>query len=180
MKSLVSLSAALCLISFQCPAQEVDIDIEEEEYDFDNSTVSNLNLNRYLGDWYEVARFDHGFERDLDYTRAYYELREDGKVDVYNSGYKNGKFKMSKGKAKTTDNPALLRVSFFGPFYNDYRVLYIDPAYQHVLVGSKSPNYLWILSRKPQMDILTKLMLINEAAVRGYDVDKLIWVKQYR
>ncbi|MBO5663765.1 MAG: lipocalin family protein, partial [Bacteroidales bacterium] len=77
-------------------------------------------------------------------------------------------------------NPAMLRVSFFGPFYSDYRVLYIDPNYQYVLVGSKSPKYLWILSRKPQMDVTSKYLLVNEAAMRGYDVDKLIWVKQYR
>lgn len=176
MKTLLTLSTAMCLLSCgSCHAQKMN-----DEMPYDNSTVQTLNLNRYLGDWYEIARFDHAFERDMDYTRAYYELRPDGKVDVFNSGFKHGKFKMAKGKAKLTDDPARLRVSFFGPFYSDYRVLYIDPNYQYVLVGSKSPKYLWILSRKPQMDVTSKYLLVNEAAMRGYDVDKLIWVKQYR
>lgn len=176
MKHLMTLSALLCLISTSCQAQQMNEDMNN----FDNSTIHALDLNRYLGDWYEVARFDHRFERDMEYTRAYYEMRPDGKVDVFNSGFRNGKFKMAKGKAKTTDNPALLRVSFFGPFYSDYRVLYIDPAYQHVLVGSKSSKYLWILSRTPKLDIQAKYTLINEAISRGYNVDDLIWVKQYK
>lgn len=175
MKTLVSISTAMCLLACSCQVQKVD-----DKATFDNSTVATLDLNRYLGDWYEVARFDHPFERDMEYTRAYYELRPDGKVDVFNSGFKKGNFKMAKGKAKLSDNPAMLRVSFFGPFYSDYRVLYIDPDYQYALVGSKSPKYLWILSRKPQLDIQAKYMLINEASMRAYDVDKLIWVKQYK
>lgn len=144
----------------------------------DNSTVPTLDQNRYLGEWYEIARFDHGFERGMEQTKALYTLREDGKIDVTNTGVKDGEPKVANGKAKTTDNPALLRVSFFGPFYSDYRVMLIDPDYQYVLVGSGSDKYLWILSRTPQLSETAKNELLSEASRRGYDTSKLIWVKQ--
>ena len=78
----------------------------------DNTPVAHLDLNRYLGEWYEIARFDHRFERGMEHTKASYALNEDGTVRVINSGIKNGKLKEAEGKAKLTDTPALLRVSF--------------------------------------------------------------------
>ena len=144
----------------------------------ENTPVATLDLQRYLGDWYEIARFDHSFERGLDYCKANYALREDGKISVTNTGIKEGKQKTSNGKAKTTDVPALLRVSFFGPFYSDYRVMLLDADYQWALVGSKSAKYLWILSRTPQLSQQTLDTILAEAQRRGYDTTKLIWVKQ--
>ncbi|MBO4613459.1 MAG: lipocalin family protein [Bacteroidaceae bacterium] len=144
----------------------------------DNSVVSDLDLNRYLGDWYEIARFDHRFERGVEYTKANYTLREDGKVSVLNTGIKDGKPKEAKGKAKLTDTPALLRVSFFGPFYADYRVMLLAADYQYALIGSGSDKYLWILSRTPRLSDEAKALILNEAQRRGYDTSKLIWVKQ--
>lgn len=144
----------------------------------DNSVVPALDLNRYLGSWYEIARFDHRFERGMEQTKANYILREDGHIDVLNTGIKDGKEKTAKGKAKLTDTPALLRVSFFGPFYSDYRVMLLDKEYQYALVGSGSDNYLWILSRTPKLADDVKTTLLDEARRRGYDTDKLIWVKQ--
>ena len=94
------------------------------------------------------------------------------------TGEKNGKFKSSSGKAKTTEEPGRLRVSFFGPFYSDYRVMMLDPDYQYALVGSKSAEYLWILSRTPKLENSVKDAILAEATRRGYDVSKLIWVKQ--
>ena len=143
-----------------------------------NSVVDSLDLNRYLGDWYEIARFDHSFERGMDFCKANYTLREDGKIDVLNTGIKNGKFKEAKGKGKLTDTQALLRVSFFGPFYADYRVMMLDSAYQYALIGSGSDDYLWILSRTPKLAEDVKTSILDEAKRRGYDTDKLIWVKQ--
>ena len=145
---------------------------------YDNSVIDHVDLNRYLGSWYEIARFDHGFERGMYATKAHYTLKEDGSIEVVNSGYKNGKFKQSVGKAKLTDTPALLRVSFFGPFYSDYRILMLDPDYQYALVGSKSQKYLWILSRTPEMSIDALDLVLNEAESRGYEVTNLIWVDQ--
>ena len=91
---------------------------------------------------------------------------------------KDGKHSEAKGVAKLTDTPALLRVSFWRPFYSDYRVMMIDSDYQYALVGSGSDDYLWILSRTPQISDNVKAALLTEAQKRGYDTDKLIWVKQ--
>ena len=143
----------------------------------DNSVVDSLDVNRYLGEWYEIARYDHRFERGMENTRAIYSMRDDGMIDVINTGVKDGERKESKGKAKLTDTPALLRVSFFGPFYSDYRVMMLDADYQYALIGSGSDDYLWILSRKPLLPDTVKQQVIKEAQRRGYDTSKLIWVK---
>ncbi|MDE6322233.1 MAG: lipocalin family protein [Muribaculaceae bacterium] len=144
----------------------------------DNSVITDFNLNRFLGDWHEVARFDHRFERGMQQTMARYALRPDGKVDVFNSGVKNGESHQARGKAKTTDTPGLLRVSFWGPFYSDYRIMLVDEDYQYALVGAGSDKYLWILSRSPQITAEIKALLLAEAQKRGYDTDQLIWVDQ--
>jgi lipocalin len=146
--------------------------------EIDNSTVKAVDLNRYLGSWYEIAKYDHVFERGLDYAMANYTLREDGKIDVLNTGIKDGRAKDAKGIAKTTNIPGLLKVSFFGPFYSDYRIMMLDTNYQYVLVGGSNDKYLWILSRTPQLDEATRALILAEADKRGYDTSKLIWVKQ--
>lgn len=145
---------------------------------FDNTTVRSVDLEKYLGTWFEIARFDHSFERGLEYATARYTLMDNGKVKVVNSGIKDGQVKTSEGKAKTTDNPGLLRVSFFGPFYSDYRIMMLDDDYKYALIGSGSQKYLWILSRTPQIPEDVKASMLLEARLRGYDVSKLIWVKQ--
>ena len=146
--------------------------------DIDNSTVKSVDLNRYLGSWYEIAKYDHYFERDLDYAMARYTLRDDGKIDVLNTGIKDGRAKDAKGIAKTTDVPGLLRVSFFGPFFSDYRIMMLDEDYQYVLVGGSTDKYLWILSRTAELDDATLSLILAEADRRGYDTSKLIWMKQ--
>ncbi|MDE7335689.1 MAG: lipocalin family protein [Muribaculaceae bacterium] len=166
MKKIFTLSVLLCLLA-GCSKLTVD-----------NSVVTDFDLNRFSGDWYEIARFDHKFERGMEQTKARYVLREDGKVDVLNTGLKNGKHSEAKGKAKLTDTPALLRVSFWGPFYSDYRVMLVDDDYQYSLIGSGSDDYLWILSRTPQISDEVKARILNEAQSRGYDTGKLIWVQQ--
>ncbi len=144
----------------------------------DNSPVALLDLNRYLGEWYEIARFDHSFERGIEQAKAVYTLNEDGTITVENSGIKDGKPKTAIGKGKRTKEPALLRVSFFGPFYADYRVMKIDAAYTYALVGSGGAGYLWILSRTKVLPAAAKRELLDEAKRRGYDTGKLIWVRQ--
>ena len=166
MKKIITLSVLLCLLA-GCSKLTVD-----------NSVVTNFDLNRFLGSWYEIARFDHRFERGMQQTKANYVIRKDGKVDVLNTGIKDGKPSEAKGVAKLTDTPGLLRVSFWGPFYSDYRIMFLDNDYQYALVGSGSDNYLWILSRTPQINEETKDKIIAEAKKRGYDTNKLIWVKQ--
>lgn len=142
------------------------------------TTVSSLDLNRYLGNWYEIARFDHSFERNMEACTARYSLNDNGTIRVENSGIKNGRFKVSVGKAKTTDTTGLLRVSFFGPFYSDYRVLMLADDYHYALVGSSSDQYLWILARTPSLPGDELTAILNEARQRGYNTDRLIWVDQ--
>lgn len=117
----------------------------------------------------------------MDNVIAEYLLRDDGKIDVVNSGWKNGKFKVADGKAKQPDplsDPAHLEVSFFLFFYSDYNVMMIDDDYQIALVGSKSPKYLWILSRTPYVTDSVMDLVLEEASSRGYDINNLIWVDQ--
>ena len=151
--------------------------------EIDNSTVKSVDLNRYLGSWYEIAKYDHVFERGLDYAMANYTLRDDGKIKVLNSGHLktlDGPYKESIGKAKARRNgkPGQLEVSFFGPFYGDYDILELAPDYSYSVVGSSSPRYLWILSRTPQLTASTKGKILRNLQQRGYDVSKLIWVEQ--
>lgn len=145
--------------------------------EIDNEPVA-IDLNKYLGKWYEIARLDHSFERDMQRVMAEYVLMPDGKIKVINTGYRDGKFKESIGKAKLTETPGLLRVSFFMNFYSDYRVLMIDKDYNYVLVGGNSPKYLWILSRTPQLDATTLQKIIDVAEDKGYDTENLIYVEQ--
>jgi lipocalin len=104
-------------------------------------------------------------------------MRDDGCIQVVNTGLKDGKVKTSTGRAKLTNQQGLLRVSFFWPFYGDYRILWLDD-YQHALVGSGSSEYLWILSRTPTIDSSIKNIILTEARSRGYDTEKLTWVEQ--
>ena len=148
------------------------------------STVENFELNRFLGKWYEIARFQHSFEKDLVGVTATYSLRSDGKIDVLNEGFKNsldGKLKQANGVAKIPDpeKPASLKVSFFWIFYADYFVMELDSVnYQYALIGSSSDDYLWILSRTPQMDEIIYNQLVAKAKSRGYDTSKLFLVPQ--
>ena len=133
--------------------------------------------------WYEIARYDHSFERGMDNTMAEYILQDNGKVFVLNTGWKNGKFKVAEGKAVYKDpvgEPGAMKVSFFWFFYSEYNVMLVDENYQISLVGSKSDNYLWILSRTPEADPDLLKMVLSEAESRGYDTSKLIWVDQSR
>jgi lipocalin len=166
MKKMFFMALAAMFLS-ACDATEID-----------NSTVKSVDLNRYVGRWYEIAKFDHIFERGLDFAMANYTLREDGKIDVLNTGVKDGRAKDAKGIAKTTNISGLLKVSFFGPFYSDYRILMLDTNYQYALVGGSNENYLWILSRTPQLDDATRSLILAEADRRGYNTSKLVWVKQ--
>lgn len=175
MKPLIYMT--LAALSF--PVFAVAQDVQYVQYD--KSPVADFDLTRYLGNWYEIARFDHSFERGMDNVTAEYLLREDGKIDVINSGWKNGKFKVAEGKAKQPSpvtDPAALKVSFFLFFYSDYNILMLDDDYQVALVGSSSPKYLWLLSRTPQLPDSVIDLVMEEAESRGYDTSKLIWVDQ--
>jgi lipocalin len=172
MKPLIALAVVAILLPSLASAQNRQVD---------TTPIQNFILPDYLGTWYEIARLDHSFERGMNNVTAEYFLRDDGKIDVLNSGWKNGEFKVANGKAKQpypASNPAHLMVSFFLFFYNDYKVLMLDPYHQISLVGSSSPKYLWILSRSPKVSKLSLAPILKEAQERGYDTSKLIWVDQ--
>lgn len=136
---------------------------------------------KYLGKWYEIARKDFKYERDLSNTTAEYSLNSNGTIRVNNQGYnaKKGKWAQAIGKAKfvSDENIAMLKVSFFGPFYAGYNVIAIDEEYRYALVASNSLKYLWILSR--QVNIPTEIQdrYLKIAEQIGYDTTDLVWVK---
>ena len=150
----------------------------------DNSVVNEFNIERYLGTWYEIARYDHRFERGLVGVTANYSLRDDGMIKVLNQGFKNsleGELSKAIGKAKIPKpetEPAKLKVSFFWIFYGDYNVMELDTNYQWAIIGSSTDKYLWILSRTPQIKEELYNDLLNKIKQRSYDISKLIKVKQ--
>lgn len=154
---------------------------QSQNSNMDYSTVKELNIERYLGTWYEIARYDHRFERNLVGVTATYSKRDDGKIKVVNQGYKNsldGELNQAVGKAKLTDEPGKLKVSFFWFFYADYFVMELDENYQWVLIGSSNEKYLWILSRTPKLEKDVLVHILEKAEQRGYNSSKLIWVEQ--
>lgn len=146
----------------------------------DNHTVSTLDISRFMGTWYEIARYDHFFERDMTHVTATYSLKLNGKIKVVNTGYKKGKQKQITGKAyqPTPNDPGKLKVSFFLWFYSDYYIMELDPDYQYVVIGSSSAKYLWIMSREKTLPDLTLSRLLQDLKNRGYDTARLIFVDQ--
>lgn len=146
--------------------------------------VANFDVNKYLGTWYEIARFDFSFEKDLDNVSAQYSLNEKGDVKVLNSGYnfRKNEWKKAEGLAKFRGEKdiAALKVSFFGLFYSGYNVVSMDDDYKYALVAGKNLNYLWILSRTKEIPEAVKTKFLNIATEIGYDTSKLVWVKHDR
>lgn len=146
--------------------------------------VQNFEINKYLGTWHEIARFDFRFEKDLNNVSAQYSLDEKGNVKVLNSGYNplKGEWKRADGLAKFRGEKdiAKLKVSFFGPFYSGYNVIALDENYRYALIAGKSLDYLWILSRTKDIPEDVKNSYLQIAEEIGYDTTKLIWVKHDR
>lgn len=145
------------------------------------SPVENFDVDKYLGSWYEIARFDFRFEKDMNNVMAQYSLNEKNNVTVLNSGYnyKKEEWVSANGVAKFRGdkNKAALKVSFFGPFYSGYNVIALDDDYKYALVAGKSLKYLWILSREKSIPKEIKTAYLKIAQDIGYDTSKLIWVE---
>jgi apolipoprotein D and lipocalin family protein len=143
--------------------------------------VKPFDKERYLGKWYEIARKDFKYERDLSNTTAEYSLNDNGTIRVDNQGYntKKGEWTQAIGKAKFVgeENIAKLKVSFFGPFYSGYNVIAIDDEYRYALIAGKSLKYLWILSREIIIPVEIKDKYLKIAEEIGYNTADLIWVK---
>lgn len=143
--------------------------------------VDNFDANRYLGQWYEVARLDHSFERGLSHISATYTARDDGGINVLNKGFsiEEQEWQVAEGKAYFVDkkDQGHLKVSFFGPFYGSYIVFELDHKnYQYALVSGPDRSYFWLLARTPVLDKELQTELIAKASAQGFDTDKLIFV----
>ena len=144
--------------------------------------VTGFELDRYLGTWYEIARFDHRFERGLSEVTAVYSLREDGGVRVINRGFESesGTWKEAEGKAYFIESPdrGRLKVSFFGPFYGAYNIFELDKeGYEYSMVTGDDRSYLWILAREPELEQVTLDRLVAKAAELEFATDDLIYVE---
>lgn len=146
--------------------------------------ITPFELNRYLGQWYEIARLDHSFERGMSDVNATYQLLDDGSVKVINRGYNTQRqaWKEAIGRALFIGDSATasLKVSFFGPFYGGYHVIALDPDYRWSLVAGPDRDYLWILARDKTLPVEVREQLLSQAKALGFATDKLIWVEQTR
>lgn len=148
----------------------------------DNATaVTDFELNRYLGTWYEIARLDHRFERGLTDVQAEYILKDDGGVRVINRGFDTEKseWTTAEGKAYFVGEPDIgrLKVSFFGPFYGAYNIIELDKVnYSYAMVIGPDTDYLWILARESRLEPATVERLVARAGALGFPVDELIFV----
>ncbi|ANQ19343.1 lipocalin family protein [Vibrio natriegens] len=167
-KSLLLLSVA---VLFGCTSKPEGIE-----------PIQNFELKPYLGKWFEIARLDHSFERGLSNVTAEYELREDGGVTVINRGYSQEEqsWKQAEGKAYFVDEPSTghLKVSFFGPFYSSYIIFELGEDYDYAFISGYNRDYLWLLSRQPQVDSATLERFKQVARDKGFAVGELILVDQ--
>lgn len=142
--------------------------------------VTDFELDRYLGQWYEIARLDHSFERDLCNVTASYNLRPDGGVEVINRGYdmEKQRWREARGKAYFVGKPTVgrLKVSFFGPFYGGYNIIALDrQGYAYALVCGPNRRYLWVLARSQKLDPAVLHSLLERARGLGFATDELIY-----
>ena len=146
-------------------------------------TVNFVDLDRYTGQWYEIARYEHRFQKGCVGSKATYTVRDDGKITVVNECYDesfSGKLRSVKGKAWVVDKEtnARLKVSFFWPFAGDYWIIDLGQNYEYAIVGHPSRKYLWILSRSPEMDEDVYQSILARLQKQEYDTAKLIRTKQ--
>lgn len=147
------------------------------------TTVEKVDIDRYLGRWYEIARLPNSFEKNCEGVTADYSRRDDGLIRVVNTcrkGATDGKVKTAKGRARIVDETSgsKLEVSFFGPFWGDYWVLYLADDYSLSLVGEPSGRYLWMLARTPVLTNEVKADALARLSAFGYDISKLYYPQQ--
>ena len=178
MKKLFSHFLPVCVLAMSLPSQGICLGIPDG-----GEVVKDFELERYLGTWYEIARLDHFFERNLSSVTAVYSKRDDGGLRVINRGLKTtkGKWKDAEGKAYFVGDTTVgqLKVSFFGPFYGAYNIIELDQQdYQWSLVVGANTKYMWILSRTPTLDQAIIDRLLSKAKSLGFKTQELIFVDQ--
>jgi apolipoprotein D and lipocalin family protein len=142
-------------------------------------TVPHVDLQRYLGTWYEIASFPQRFQRGCTATTATYTLRDDGDVEVVNrcrKGSPDGREDVARGRARVVDRTtnAKLEVSFFRPFWGDYWIVDLGEDYGYAVVGHPSRDYLWILAREPSMSAERYDAIVRKLAAQGYETGRLV------
>ena len=144
--------------------------------------VTNFDADKYLGTWYEIARIDNRFEKNLNQVTANYSYRDDGGIKVVNRGYdtKKNKWDEAVGKAYFVDGPdkGHLKVSFFGPIYGPYVVFELEEDYQYSFVTNHNKKYLWFLSRTAEVTPEMKEKFSDRVSKMGFETENLIWVEQ--
>lgn len=146
--------------------------------------AEGVDLARYAGKWYEIASFPQWFQRGCAATTATYTLRDDGKVGVLNECRQDeptGKPRSAEGWARVVDpaTNARLKVTFFWPFFGDYWIIDLGKDYEYAVVGHPNREYLWILSRSPQMPASTLQGILERARAQGYDLSKLRYTRHF-
>lgn len=146
------------------------------------TAIKNFDPDKYLGKWYEIARFDYRFEKNMNQVTATYSKNPDGTIKVDNQGYDYVKkeWKQSIGEARfvNSENEARLKVSFFKPFWAGYNVIDLDDDYKYALVAGNNLKYLWLLSREKTIPETIKNRFLKKAEEIGYKTSDLIWVEQ--
>jgi apolipoprotein D and lipocalin family protein len=145
--------------------------------------VTKVELGRYTGRWYEIARYPNSFERGCTGVTADYALRPDGRISVLNTCHEGGiegDVRTIQGVARVVDasTNAKLAVRFFGPFEGDYWILELGEEYEYAVVGEPSRRFLWILSRSPVLDGDLYADILSRLPDRGYDPTRLEEVEQ--
>jgi apolipoprotein D and lipocalin family protein len=145
--------------------------------------VSEVDLNRYAGTWFDIANFPRQFQKDCAGTTAKYTLRDDGDIDVLNScryGSLDGELRSKLGRARIVDKAtnAKLKVSFFRPFWGQYWIVDLDEDYQYAAVGHPGRDYLWILSRTPTLADTTYQAILGRLESLDYDTSRLVRTQQ--
>lgn len=166
---------AILFISGIMAADGVSMDNKKSEKP---TVVPSVDLTRYAGRWYEIARLPNRFQKKCaGGVAATYELRSDGKMNVINECRKaSGEITRATGTAKVAEKTsnAKLKVTFFWPFYGDYWILDLGSNYEYAVVGEPKRRYLWILSRTPEMDPELYKELLEKAKQQGFDVSRVI------
>jgi apolipoprotein D and lipocalin family protein len=145
------------------------------------STVEKVDIEKYAGQWYEIARLPNSFEKGLNCVTATYTLKKNDKIEVLNKGYSIkdiGKSNTVKGTAWVPDSeyPGRLKVSFFRPFSGNYYIISLDEEYNYALVGDPSRKYLWILARTKELNSTIYSELLEIAKINGFDIGNIIKV----
>lgn len=170
-RMITALAIGFCLAACSSPPVNRDLTTPLE-------TVAYVDIDRYLGRWYEIARFPNAFEEGCEGVTADYSRRDDGLIRVVNTcreGAADGPARSSEGRARIVDETtnAKLKVSFFGPFWGDYWIIGLADDYSLALIGEPAGKYLWILARDPQISDAVRDQAVNDLAAMGYETDAL-------